>query len=258
MDAHMGKLAWAAETQQRDYDLKISVDDYLYTNRQNLTWVSPFNPSKIFYILGQDLMHTENYEGITPRGKNVLDVDSRLPKIIDAAIDVTIKNIYECRSVAPTEVIWIPGNHDPHSSLWLSKVLEHHFRKDKFVSVDSGPSHRKARLWGKLLVGWCHEIPPSKVAVYANEMAQVFRKEWAQAKYVEWHHGHKHKKSEVKTSPTTTHGGVLMRQLTALSPIDFWHYENTFTDAVPGGESFVWHKDLGVIANFTAWTGGRK
>ena len=54
--------------------------------------------------------------------------------------------------------------------------------------------------------------------------------------------------------PYLTEGSVALRQLTALSPIDFWHYENLFTDAVPGGESFLWSKTNGVFANFTAWT----
>lgn len=254
MDAHLGKLAWALETQQRDYDLKIGVRDYEYANDQTLEWISPFSPEKIFYVLGQDLMHTENLEGVTHRGGNVLDVDSRLDKLMDAAIDITIKNINSCRSMAPVEVILIPGNHDMHASKWLARCLDRHYRKDKHVEVDYGPNNRKARLWGRTLVGWCHEIPPSKAAAYANELAQIFRKEWAEAEYVEWHHGHKHKKSEVKSSPVITHGGVLMRQLTALSPIDFWHYENLFTDAVPGGEAFVWHKEIGVVANFVAWT----
>jgi hypothetical protein len=234
------------------------VADYSYACTQNLEWISPFSPEKIFYILGQDLMHAENLEGVTPRGRNILDMDTRFDKIMDAAIDITIKNIYKCRSVAPVEVILIPGNHDMHASKWLARCIYQHFRKDKYVDVDHGPNNRKARLWGQTLVGWCHEIPPSKAAAYANEMAQVFRAEWSKAKYIEWHHGHKHKKGEVKTSPVITHGGVLMRQLTALSPIDFWHYENMFTDAVPGGESFVWHKELGVVANFVAWTNHKR
>lgn len=258
VDAHLGKLAWGIETQQRDYDLPIAVDDYQYACDQNLAWISPFNPEKLVYVLGQDLMHTENLEGITPNGRNILDVDTRFDKLMDAAIDVTIRNIYKCRSVAPVEVILVPGNHDMHASKWLARCLHQHFLKDKHVSVDYGPNLRKARLWGKTLVGWAHDIPPAKAAAYANEMAQVFRKEWAVAEYREWHHGHKHKKAEVKTSPVTTHGGVLMRQLTALSPIDFWHYENMFTDAVPGGESFVWHKEMGVVANFIAWTNHKR
>lgn len=257
IDAHLGKLAWGLETQQRDYDLEIGVDDYEYAVDQNLEWMSPFNPEKLFYVLGQDLMHTENLEGVTPKGRNILDVDTRFDKLMDAAIDICVKSVYKCRSVAPVEVVLVPGNHDMHASKWLARCLREHFRKDKHVSIDCGPNVRKARLWGKTLVGWCHEIPPSKAASYANELAQIFRKEWAEARYVEWHHGHKHKKGEVKTSPVITHGGVLMRQLTALSPIDFWHYENLFTDAVPGGESFVWHKELGVVANFVAWTNHR-
>ena len=257
IDAHLGKLAWALETQQRDYDLEIGVADYEYAVDQNLEWMAPFNPEKMHYILGQDMMHTENLEGVTPKGRNVLDVDTRFDKLMDATIDIAITSVYKCRAVAPVEVILVPGNHDITASKWLARCLDQHFRKDKHVTVDYGPNIRKARLWGKTLVGWCHEIPPSKAAAYANEMAQIFRKEWAQAQYVEWHHGHKHKKGEVKSSPTITHGGVMMRQLTALSPIDFWHYENLFTDAVPGGESFVWHKELGVVANFIAWTNHR-
>lgn len=52
-----------------------------------------------------------------------------------------------------------------------------------------------------------------------------------------------------------TQGGVLLRQLTALSPVDRWHFENLFTDAIPGGEAFLWDKDYGVFTNISAWTG---
>jgi hypothetical protein len=50
-------------------------------------------------------------------------------------------------------------------------------------------------------------------------------------------------------------GGVVLRQLTALSPVDKWHTDNLFTDAVPGGEGYIWNKTKGVTANFMAWTG---
>jgi len=57
--------------------------------------------------------------------------------------------------------------------------------------------------------------------------------------------------------PIFTAGGVLCRQLTALSEIDKWHYDNLFVDAVSGGEGFLWDKENGVFCNFTAWTQGR-
>ena len=56
-------------------------------------------------------MHVENFMGVTPIGKNVLDVDSRLPKIFETAMQTVIESVYLCRAVAETEVIWIPGNH---------------------------------------------------------------------------------------------------------------------------------------------------
>ena len=115
------------------------------------------------------------------------------------------------------------------------------------------PCTRKARLWGNLLVGWAHDCN-ARQAGWANELAQAFPKEWGQSVYREWHHGHKHSKKEVKTAPVMTHGGVLLRQLTALSPIDAWHFENLFTSAVPGGEAFLWSKDRGIFSNFVAWT----
>ena len=198
-------------------------------------------------------MHIENYSGITPMAGHLLDTDSRFPKVAEAAFEINLKAIYKCRLIAKTEVIWIPGNHDPHASLLLTMMLREHFRNDNMVIVDVGPAKRKARLWGNLLVGWAHEIN-NRQSAWANELAQAFPQEWGKSVWREWHHGHKHKKGEVKTHPIITHGGVLCRQLTALSPIDAWHFENLFTDAVPGGEAFLWSKDNGVIANFTAWT----
>lgn len=253
VDAHFGKMAWALETGRRDYDLKIASSDYLQACGKNLKWLEPFKPEKIFYVLGNDYMHTENYWGTTPRNNNILDVDSRLPKIIKTAITIQIEAIKACRDVAPTEVIWIPGNHDEHSSLWLACVMEQAFLNDKHVTVDLEPAKRKARLWGSLLVGWAHDIH-KKYPTWNNELAQAFPDLWGQSTFREWHCGHKHKKMETKMHPTITQGGVLIRQLTALSPIDAWHFENLFTDALPGGESFLWSKKNGVIANFTAWS----
>lgn len=252
IDAHLGKLAWKQETGRVDYDLEIAVNNYLEGVEKSLSFLSMFKPSVIYYIVGQDLMHVDNYSGLTPKGRHVLDVDSRFPKIYDGAFETVMRSVYMCRDVAPVEVIWIPGNHDLHASRCLCHSIKEHFRDDDFVKVDISPAQRKARLWGKLLVGWAHEIV-GKHQSWANELAQQWPELWGKSVFREWHHGHKHKKAEVKTHPIMTQGGVLMRQLTALSPIDAWHYENLFTDAVPGTESFVWSKEHGVVDNHIEW-----
>ena len=253
LDAHMGKLAWEEETGRRNYDLKQAVKDYLYCVEKILGWGSVFEPEKIYYVVGQDLMHVDNYFHTTAKGHHALDTDSRMPKIYESTFESVTKSVYLCRNIAPVEVIWIPGNHDLHASYFLCHALKQHFRGDPYVEVDVSAVKRKARLWGNLLVGWAHDIS-GRHASWANELAQAYPKLWGQSIFREWHHGHKHQKQEVKTHPVMTQGGVLCRQLTALSPIDAWHFDELFTDAVPGGEGFVWTRDVGVISNLVAWT----
>lgn len=259
LDAHLGKLSWMVETGYRNYDLNIASKDLEYAVDKNLNWASPFKPEKIFYIIGQDLFHVDNIQNHTTNGSHTLDVDGRMPKIFEKALIISTESIYKCRSVAPVEVIWSPGNHDYLTSMFLCYALREHFKDDKYVKVDiwkehDGQTTRKARLWGNLLVGWTHRIV-SRQEVWGNELAQAFPEWWAKSKFREWHHGDQHKKKTIKTMPEFTSGGVLCRQLTALSPVDKWHFENLFTDAVPGGEAFLWSKDMGVFANLIAWTG---
>lgn len=256
VDVHFGKRAWDAETGRGDYDLSIAVENYRKVIHENLAHITHYKPEKVIFILGQDLMHIENRTATTPKGGNVLDVgDTRLAKVYESAMEAVIRGVAACRELAPVEVLWIPGNHDIHASMFLAYAIKEHFHNDPFTTVDVTPMTRKARLYGNLLVGWTHEIG-NKETAWANELAQAFPKLWGKSKFREWHYGHKHKKQDTKVRPVSTQGGVMLRQLTALSPIDLWHYENLFTDAVPGGEMLLWSKDVGVIANFTAWIGG--
>jgi hypothetical protein len=86
-------------------------------------------------------------------------------------------------------------------------------------------------------------------------LPQFFPELWGQSKYREWHTGHKHKKMEWKFAPVASAGGTVIRQIPTLSPIDAWHYQEGFVDAIPAGESFIWSKQNGVIAHFTAYCG---
>lgn len=251
-DAHIGKLAWGKETMQGDYDVDIACDLFIKSAIENLNYTSNFNFEKVFFILGQDFFHVENYQAQTPLGGNILDVDSRLLKIYWKGKEAFLKAIYLCREVAPVEVLWIPGNHDMHASFYLSEVVKEHFRDDKFVEVDNTAPWEKARLWGNLLVGYTHDANIRMTNVI-NMLPQFWPELWGKSKFREWHTGHKHKKDEWKFKPTQTVGGVVIRQIPTLSTIDAWHSQNKFVDAVPGGESLVWSKENGICAHFTAY-----
>jgi hypothetical protein len=190
----------------------------------------------------------------TTQGEHTLDVDGRITKIHKIVFTNVRDAIYKASMLAPVEGIWIPGNHDFLASYMLAFALKEHFRDNKRVTIDISENPRKARLWGNLLVGWTHRIV-GKPTVWSNELAQAFPEMWGKSVFREWHHGDQHKKQDVKLVPTFTSGGVLCRQLTALSPVDKWHFENVYTDAIPGGEAFLWSKDYGIFANFISWTG---
>lgn len=253
-DAHLGKLAWEQETGYRHYDLNIAAKDYIYATERNLALIAPHKPEKIFYIIGQDMYHIDNMSGHTTGGDHTLDVDGRITKVHNKAFIISRDNIFKASKIAPVEVIWIPGNHDFLASYMLCFALKQFFLNDSRITVDIGENPRKARLWGNLLVGWTHRIV-GKHTVWSNELAQAFPELWGKSIFREWHHGDQHKKQDVKITPVFTSGGVVCRQITALSPVDKWHTDNVFTDAVPGGESFLWDKETGVFANFTTWIG---
>lgn len=258
LDAHFGKLAWEIETGYRNYDLNIASEDYEYSIDDILSWANYFKPEKIYYIVGQDLFHIDNIQGRTTKGEHDLDVDGRMPKIYEKVYEIITKSVYKCRAMAPVEIIWIPGNHDFLASMFLTYHLHEHFKDDKYVCTDiwtkDGKKSRKARLWGNLLIGWTHEIKTTAQVKWVNELAQAFPKLWGQSTFREWHYGHFHNKQTTKLSSEFTSGGVTLRQLTALSPPDRWHYDNVFTDSIPGGEAYIWTLDKGIKSNIISWT----
>lgn len=260
VDTHIGKLATIKETGYRDYDVDKSLKDLNYCVNQQLSWATRLETiSEIEFLIGNDLFHVDNLDNRTTHGTHTLDVDGRLPKIARKTIESIVNDILLCRQVAPVRIRWIPGNHDFIMSMMLVVALDAAFRNDLHVNVDlfkekSGMMTRKARLWGNLLIGWTHRIV-GKESTWANELAQAYPEKWGQSKLREWHCGDQHKGKLTKVTPEFTAGGVIIRQLTALSPVDKWHFENIFTDAVPGGDSFLWCKDRGVFAHHVAWIG---
>ena len=250
-DAHFGKLAWAKETGQQDYDIKIAERVFSEAARKLLGYAKQFKIGKILFPVGQDFFHAENFNATTPNGHNILDVDGRLPKIIDAGIASIIDAIGLCLSIAPVEVIWVPGNHDMHASYWMTKLLKHHFKDIPQVTVDISKEWRKSCRWGDCLVAFSHGDSEKRNMLPAI-MAQFWKKDFSECRFHEWHVGHFHKKNEEKFQPTQTVGGVIVRQIPTLSAIDAWHYQHGFVDAIRAGEAFLWDKKGGVVAHYTA------
>ncbi len=253
VDIHFGKFAWHPETMGGNMDSKIASKVFIESCTDNLEKLSKWPLTKIFVVVGNDLMHFENIWAHTPRGGHQLDVDSRLPKVIEICKRSMIHVIDLAVQIAPVEVIRIPGNHDIHASYWLCEILKERYGDNKHVEIDNGPSDRKCRLWGDLLVGWTHDAFGRKQMPTVNMLPQFWPEEWGKSRFREWHVGHKHKADVTKTKPVCSVGGTVVRQLSCLTTIDKWHVDEVYVDAVPACESFVWDKKRGIRASYPSF-----
>lgn len=253
VDIHFGKFAWNDETMCGHMDLKIAKNVFIDSCTKNLRDMAKFPLSKIYVIVGHDLMHFENYAAETPKGRHHLDVDGRLPKAIKTTKESFIQIVDMAMQIAPVEIIRVPGNHDMHASYWLVELMRERYRNNKHVTVDNGvysDSPYKLIKWGNLIVGMMHNVTGNRVPRAINAVPQFWRTEWGESRYSELWVGHLHKKQDTKIFPVNSVGSTLIRQLSALCTNDFWHFDELWVDAVPACESFILDKSDGVVANF--------
>jgi hypothetical protein len=251
MDVHFGMLAWGRET-GTDYDIDIAQELFLYAVQDLLEKSSGYNPKRILFPFGNDFLHIDDPTNQTPQNHNLLDVDSRLIKIYQQAKKSVVKAINYCREIAPVDVIWVPGNHDPMTSYYMCDVIDHIFADDKDVTVDIGPKYRKYYPWGDCLIAYTHGVEeplrdlPSIVATEEPVL-------WGASKYREIHIGHKHKKMQMHWVNVDSMPGTVIRMIPSIAGTDQWHYKKGYIKNYHAAESYLWDAKHGVIGQFTSY-----
>jgi len=248
-DHHFGMLAWGEET-GTDYDLKIAEEVYINAVVGMLQRTKHYNFEKILIPLGNDFFHINSPDNLTPKGKNRLDVDTRLAKIIEVGERAVLKAIEQCRLVAPVEVLWVPGNHDPETSYYLAKIINAYYHNSDDVSVDFSPTVRKYYRYGSTLLGFTHgnEEPHNNLPTI---MADERSTDWSETIYREWHLGHFHKKKEMQFTSVNSFGGTVVRILPSLSGTDYWHYKKGYVGRHRTAECLVFSRDEGPVGSFS-------
>lgn len=249
-DAHFGLLAWGRETGE-NYDLKIAEKRFAVAVDDLLHKTQGCPPERIILPVGNDFFHVNNPEGLTPMGKNVLDVDGRLCKIIEVGERALINAVTTCLSVAPVDVIWIPGNHDPETSYFMCRILRAVFLNNKDVTVDVSPAPRKYIHYGCNLIGYTHgneERHSDLPAIMASEQKDV----WGQVTHREWHIGHYHKKKETRYSAGDTFGGVAVKIIPSICGTDAWHFRKGYVGNNKVAEAHLYDKQRGLAASYTS------
>ena len=150
-DIHIGLLAWAKET-GRDFDMKIVTKLFKNANMDlyNQVKTSNVKVKEIKIVTLGDVLHVDNDNQTTTKG-TFQQVDGRLPKIFDEAVDLMIWCVAFWEEVAPVEYIYIRGNHDQVLGYAVARSISIAFRNHPNVKCDIEPNPHKYRklVWDK-------------------------------------------------------------------------------------------------------------
>lgn len=238
-DIHMGKLSWAVETGYENYDTKISAELFREAFAEILDRAKGYKFESILFIVGNDLLNSDNAEGTTTKGTKVSS-DCRFQKTFGVTRDLMIEAIEHLRKIAPVKVITVFGNHDELSVWHLGDSLECYFHKYPDVEIDNSPKQRKYHQFGKVMLMFTHGHKSKRLdlpLIMATEQSEMFGK----TKFREVHTGHLH-----LTKVEEQHG-VRVRVLPALTAPDAWLAENGFVGNIRAAEGYIWNKEEGLV-----------
>lgn len=239
-DAHIGKRAWPSETGGAPYDTSIA--DRLLRDclAEHIAHGDERRVGRrCFRILG-DWSNHDTLAQTTTKGTQV-DSDSRLQKILDVGAHLLFDVVSASARTTPTEVMFVPGNHDEVLTWAFQKIIATYFRDHPNVRVNTEFKSRKYDLWGKMLLGFAHG-DKAKVRNLAGLMTSEAPHWWGNSLWREIHTGHLHSIAAVETVD-----GVITRTAPSLSAIDAWHAENGYVGALRGMEAYFYHKEIGLV-----------
>lgn len=247
-DLHFGRLTWAEETGE-DYDIKIARGMVNEVLEELLSYTSGFSIKKILLPIGNDFFNANNKEETTTHGTPQQE-DTRWQKTFRAGRIMATEMIDACASIAPVDVVVVPGNHDEERIFYLGDALVCWYHSCPEVSIDNASKKRKYYQFGNSLIGFTHGSSEKNTSL-ASLMPLEVPELWSKSRFREWHTGDKHHKSDM-IQEVEENIGVVIRILRSLVPADAWTFEHGLIGAVRAAEGFLWHPQNGLNAQFTA------
>ena len=174
---------------------------------------------KILFVIGQDLLHNDNFRGQTASGTFIEKVD--MEKAFNDALQFYVTVITEAiNNSQDVECRYVKGNHDESISYGFFRTLQATFPQVTFIG---SLKQRSAFTWEKVFIGLSHGDKG------ANRILENFISEYgkliANADVKEVHLGHLHsEKSNDKF-------GITQRTLSTANKTDDWHDDNGFVGA---------------------------
>jgi hypothetical protein len=171
-------------------------------------------------------------------------VDGRFWKVIEAGEAAFVWAIERMLAVAPVDVVWVPGNHDPTTSGHTARTMRAAFRNCDRVAVNCDPKTRKYVRYGRSLIGMTHGNEERKESL-PTLMATEAKADWAATECHEWLLGHEHRNRQFMTKPVDTHDGVIVRVLPSLAGTDSYHHRKGYISTTHAAEVYWYGLDTG-------------
>jgi hypothetical protein len=246
-DYHLGMMSWAKET-GGDWDMKIA-EGMMNAAITHLTDSMPLSQYGLVAILG-DFFHYDNMEAVTPTARNILDSDTRYPKMVRAGIRIARMMIEKALDRhAIVRVIVEIGNHDLSSSIFLMEALRTLYENEPRVSVDTSPAHYHYYRFGSTLIG-THHGHGAKMAQLPMIMAQDRPEDWGATKHRYWWTGHIHtSKTQHMAVGAQDFVACSVESFRIIAPEDAWAAQKGYR-SIRDMTSILIHKDHGEVARF--------
>ena len=249
-DLHLGKLTWGEESGE-DGNLEYQKEIAVKVVRELLSVANSYPIEKVLFPIGHDFFNVDNQLNTTTHGTPQQE-DDRWRKTFREGWKLSKVLIDLCALVAPVDVPIVTGNHDEERSFYLGEVLSGLYSNNDRVSIDNSAKTRKYSAYGVNLIGMTHGYEET-LKELVNMMPYEVPNLWAKSTYREWHTGDKHHKDDfIQKTRETSGNGVVIRILRSLSTTDMWHYQKGYIGSLRASEAFLWDKDKGLKAQFTA------
>ncbi|WP_137744555.1 hypothetical protein [Robertmurraya siralis] len=204
------------------FDSHFGVSDYDYykeTQHKTMNLLLSRRWSEVLFIIGQDMLHNDNFKGQTVNGTQIEIID--LPKAWEDAFNFYQPMIeLSLEQSENVKIIYSTGNHDLTITWAFVQMLKKLYPQ---VIFDDSIDERKIHTFGQNFIGITHGDKARKNL--HNIFPVEFPVEWSKSKNREVHIGHFHVEDAKDVF------GMVIRTLATRNKTDTWHKTNGFIGA---------------------------
>tara|TARA_R110000868_G_scaffold111399_1_gene300912 strand:- start:1365 stop:2537 length:1173 start_codon:yes stop_codon:yes gene_type:complete len=248
-DLHIGKLA-TQDGANDTYNVDVAIDRAIRGSMDLIDKSQPYNIDKIFFIIGNDVLHIDNAKTGTTTSGTPQDTDGMWYDNFKIARGVYCHIINILSTIAEVEIIHCPSNHDYMTGFMLADAIGCYFHNNKNITLSVNNNHRKYTKYGQNMLMFSHgdgckidQIP----YLSAHESSKI----WYETKYRYGYLHHIHHKDYFKFRSGKDYIGMTVEYLRSPSGTDRWHADNGYTGVKVAIEAFIHHPENGQVCRLT-------